>query len=97
VKRGRRATTCSIPPTTFTSVGYQPPAGLVCSSRMVNGIRTTRCSLNLRFFELRPRQTRNPRLWFVFDGWFLLRFDERTFLAELFQLPPRLTRFEHHA
>ena len=31
---------------------------------------------------------------FRFDGLFLLRFADRQFLAELFQLPPRLTRFE---
>ncbi len=33
-------------------------------------------------------------LLFVFDGLFLLRFAERQFLALLFQLPPRFTRFE---
>jgi len=31
---------------------------------------------------------------FRFDGSFLLRFADRQFLAVLFQLPPRFTRFE---
>jgi hypothetical protein len=30
----------------------------------------------------------------VFDGLFLLRFATRQFVAVLFQLPPRFTRFE---
>ena len=38
--------------------------------------------------------TRKPRLLFRFDGVFLLRFADRQFLAALFQLPPRFTRFE---
>ncbi len=33
-------------------------------------------------------------LLFVFVGVFLLRLAERQFCALLFQLPPRLTRFE---
>jgi hypothetical protein len=33
-------------------------------------------------------------LSFRFDGSFLLRFADRQFPAVLFQLPPRLTRFE---
>lgn len=37
--------------------------------------------------------TRKPRLLFRLDGSFLLRFAERQFLASLFQLPPRYTRF----
>ena len=40
------------------------------------------------------RARRKPRLLLRFDGSFLLRFAERQFLAELFQLPPRFTRFE---
>jgi len=40
--------------------------------------------------------TRKPRLLFRFDGSFLLRFADRQFLAVLFQLPPRITRFEPH-
>ena len=40
------------------------------------------------------KATRKPRLLFRFDGSFLLRFADRQFLAELFQLPPRFTRFE---
>jgi hypothetical protein len=31
---------------------------------------------------------------FLFDGLLLLRFADRQFLALLFQLPPRITRFE---
>jgi len=42
------------------------------------------------------RARRKPRLLFRFDGSFLLRFADRQFLAVLFQLPPRLTRFEPH-
>ena len=42
--------------------------------------------------ELRAR--RKPRLLFRFGGSFLLRFADRQFLASLFQLPPRFTRFE---
>jgi hypothetical protein len=42
--------------------------------------------------ELKAR--RKPRLLFRFDGWFLFRFADRQFLAVLFQLPPRFTRFE---
>ena len=37
---------------------------------------------------------RKPRLLFRFDGEFLLRFAERQFSDELFQLPPRFTRFD---
>jgi hypothetical protein len=37
---------------------------------------------------------RKPRLLSRLPGSFLLRFAERQFLALLFQLPPRLTRFE---
>ena len=40
------------------------------------------------------RARRKPRLLLRFDGLFLLRFADRQFLAVLFQLPPRLTRFE---
>ena len=42
--------------------------------------------------ELRAR--RKPLLELRFDGLFLLRFADRQFLAVLFQLPPRRTRFE---
>jgi hypothetical protein len=42
------------------------------------------------------RSTRKPRLLFRLSGVFLLRFAERQFLALLFQLPPRFTRFEPH-
>ena len=35
-------------------------------------------------------------LLFRFDGSLLFRFAERQFLALLFQLPPRITRFEAH-
>ena len=38
--------------------------------------------------------TRKPRLLFRFSGAFLLRFAGRQFLALLFQLPPRITRYE---
>lgn len=53
----------------------------------------------LDFQDIRPgkaefRARRKPRLLFRFDGLFLLRFADRQFLALLFQLPPRLTRFE---
>lgn len=41
------------------------------------------------------RTRRNPLLLFVLSGSLLLRFDTRQFLALLFQLPPRSTRFEH--
>ncbi len=37
---------------------------------------------------------RNPKLFQRLPGELLLRFAERAFLAELFQLPPRLTRLE---
>jgi hypothetical protein len=40
------------------------------------------------------KATRKPRLLFRFNGSFLFRFADRQFLAELFQLPPRFTRFE---
>jgi hypothetical protein len=42
------------------------------------------------------RATRKPRLLFRLSGVFLLRFADRQFAASLFQLPPRLTRFEPH-
>lgn len=42
----------------------------------------------------KARATRKPRLLFRFVGLFLLRFADRQFLAVLFQLPPRFTRFE---
>ena len=45
-------------------------------------------------FRCGARATRKPRLLLRFVGWFLLRFDDWQFLALLFQLPPRLTRFE---
>jgi len=41
--------------------------------------------------ELRAK--RKPRLLFRSSGSFLLRYAERQFLASLFQLPPRITRF----
>lgn len=41
----------------------------------------------------RTAATRKPRLLFRLSGEFLLRFAERQFLALLFQLPPRFTRF----
>ena len=34
---------------------------------------------------------RNPRLLFLFVGFLLFRFDDRRFLASLFQEPPRIT------
>ena len=37
---------------------------------------------------------RKPRLLLRLPGEFLLRFADRQFLALLFQLPPRFTRFE---
>ena len=37
---------------------------------------------------------RKPRLLFRLSGVFLFRLAERQFWALLFQLPPRLTRFE---
>ena len=37
---------------------------------------------------------RKPRLLLRFDGAILLRFADRQFLAMLFPLPPRITRFE---
>ena len=40
------------------------------------------------------RHKRKPRLLLRLSGLFLLRFAERQFLALLFQLPPRFTRFE---
>ena len=43
------------------------------------------------------KATRKPGLFFGFDGLFLFRFAARQFLAELFQLPPRFTRFEPNA
>jgi hypothetical protein len=39
-------------------------------------------------------KTRKPRLLLRLSGELLLRFAERQLLALLFQLPPRLTRFE---
>jgi len=39
-------------------------------------------------------ERRNPMLLFLLSGVLLLRFAVRQFLALLFQLPPRLTRFE---
>ena len=42
------------------------------------------------------RATRKPRLLFRSSGVQLLRYADRQFLAELFQLPPRFTRFEPH-
>ena len=42
----------------------------------------------------RAAARRKPRLLFRFSGSFLLRFAGRQFLGSLFQLPPRMTRFE---
>lgn len=42
----------------------------------------------------RAETSRNPLLLFRFEGVLLLRLAERQFLALLFQLPPRITRFE---
>ena len=42
----------------------------------------------------RAAARRNPMLLFRFDGLLLFRFAERQFLALLFQLPPRIIRFE---
>jgi hypothetical protein len=46
-----------------------------------------------RFPGCGAKAARNPRLLFVFSGLFLFRLADRTFLEELFQLPPRFTRF----
>ena len=40
------------------------------------------------------RASRKPRLLFVLAGVFLFRYAARQFSAALFQLPPRITRFE---
>ena len=40
------------------------------------------------------RARRKPRLSFAFAGVFLFRYAAPQFSAELFQLPPRITRFE---
>jgi hypothetical protein len=42
---------------------------------------------------MRRTAGRSPWFWLRFLGLFLLRLEERQFLALLFQLPPRLTRF----
>jgi hypothetical protein len=42
----------------------------------------------------RAAATRNPRLLFRSSGVFLLRFAGRQFLGWLFQLPPRIARYE---
>ena len=62
-----------------------------------SGSRTAAGSISgtsIPFAEL--RSTRKPRLLFRLSGVFLLRFADRQFLALLFQLPPRFTRFEPH-
>lgn len=46
------------------------------------------------FEEVPVLRRRKPRLLFVFPGWLLFRFAQRTLLGLLFQLPPRLTRLE---
>ena len=57
---------------------------------------TSSFRLNLVVFQIPCRELtrRKPRLLFRFDGSLLLRFADRQFWALLFQLPPRLTRFE---
>ena len=50
------------------------------------------CSHGGEFSELRT--VRNPTLLFVLPGVLLLRLATRPLLALLFQLPPRITRFE---
>jgi hypothetical protein len=42
----------------------------------------------------RAAASRNPMLLFRLPGVLLLRYAERQFLALLFQLPPRIVRFE---
>ena len=48
-------------------------------------------------FAARPaefRASRKPLLFLRFAGSLVLRFADRQFAASLFQLPPRITRFE---
>ena len=57
--------------------------------------RTGGCPVRrMRLTIRRAKATRKPRLLFRLSGLFLLRFADRQFLALLFQLPPRFTRFE---
>ena len=50
--------------------------------------------MSSRSCHTRSRASRKPRLSLRFCGALPLRFAARTFLALLFQLPPRITRFE---
>ena len=50
--------------------------------------------MNRALRRRRVLSRRKPRLLLRLPGGFLLRFADRQFLALLFQLPPRLTRFE---
>lgn len=51
-------------------------------------------SLNDALWQYLVLTIRKPMLLLRLSGVLLLRFAERTFLALLFQLPPRITRFE---
>lgn len=81
-----------VPGGTFAhfSEGYQPRRGFTHSfphsrdTGMTDGIGARAPML----------AGRKPRLLLLLDGVLLLRFAERQFSALLFQLPPRLTRFE---
>ena len=85
----------TVPAGPSSQVAYQTRrASRICPGtpwRPGTGLRPVRrrCSIGRR-----ARETRKPRLLFSFPGEFLLRFAERQFLALLFQLPPRFTRFE---
>jgi len=48
----------------------------------------------MRSLSSELQATRNPRLLLQLPGVFPFRYADRQFLAVLFQLPPRFTRFE---
>ncbi len=71
-----------------------------CSSVKTGEIRTKACLPSRRspsplgMLSYGTRTRRKPRLLFRLSGVLLFRFEERQFLALLFQLPPRFTRLE---
>lgn len=88
------------PSASASARSYQPPPGWRTRRAAVfvpveTGSRNTRCpTMVSAIIELWARQTRKPRLLFVFSGLFLLRLATRQFSGWLFQLPPRFTRLE---
>ena len=99
---GRPASVGQVPAAAVEPFGLPDAAGCGCSSGVSperddppgHGAGTRARSLNRAPWRRRVLSRRKPRLSLRLPGPSWLRFGVRQFLALLFQLPPRFTRFE---